>query len=51
MDKTKIGVIAATAILGLGALGGAAVKASASSSPGPMLSVSRRRIFHNTSTP
>ena len=33
MDKTKIGVIAATAILGLGALGGAAVKASASSSP------------------
>ena len=33
MDKTKIGVIAATAILGLGALGGAAVKASASSNP------------------
>jgi hypothetical protein len=30
MDKTKIGVIAATAILGLGALGGAAVKANAS---------------------
>ena len=33
MDKTKISVIAATAILGLGALGGAAVKASASSNP------------------
>jgi hypothetical protein len=33
MDKTKIGVIAATAILGLGALGGAAVKASATSNP------------------
>ena len=30
MDKTKIGVIVATAILGLGALGGAAVKANAS---------------------
>ena len=29
MNKTKIGVIAATAILGLGALGGAAVKANA----------------------
>jgi hypothetical protein len=33
MDKTKIGVIAATAILGLGALGGAAVKANANSNP------------------
>jgi hypothetical protein len=33
MDKTKLGVLAATAILGLGALGGAAVKANASGSP------------------